>query len=295
MFVCLFLLTESIRKIIDKSSIKFICSIKLDTKNGKTEDRILVSRLPSSVCADLNWSRAALPHHIYTMYVLCLWSPVLLDLCQSADSYTSIIAALRSLPARASASILRSDANCIRAGVPHQRALLAAWQDKYWICSVCGSAYGSPLCLWGTKWKQWGCLAAFDSGVLSSENMGHRRKSLLERGEAEPAIQIKSGAAILLHRGPELGPGRGWMSPFCEMQSSSALQGEVEGCSMAHTAQRRFTVGAAVQSEPFPSCLSGTPVASSFLPWANELLRLGGSKLHSVDALMNHFVARMGS
>ncbi|PWA14444.1 hypothetical protein CCH79_00011204 [Gambusia affinis] len=33
---------ESIRKIIDKSSIKFICSIKLDTKNGKTEDRILV-------------------------------------------------------------------------------------------------------------------------------------------------------------------------------------------------------------------------------------------------------------
>uniref|UniRef100_A0A3Q2NNB3 Capping protein, Arp2/3 and myosin-I linker protein 3-like n=1 Tax=Fundulus heteroclitus TaxID=8078 RepID=A0A3Q2NNB3_FUNHE len=33
---------KSIRKIIDKSSIKFICSIKLDTKNGKTEDRILV-------------------------------------------------------------------------------------------------------------------------------------------------------------------------------------------------------------------------------------------------------------
>lgn len=71
-----------------------------------------------------------------------------------------------------------------------------------------------PLCLWGTKWKQWGCLAAFDSGVLSSENMGQRRKSLLERGEAEPAIQRKSGAAILLHRGPELGPDRGWMPPF---------------------------------------------------------------------------------
>uniref|UniRef100_A0A3B5B6D0 Leucine-rich repeat-containing protein 16B-like n=1 Tax=Stegastes partitus TaxID=144197 RepID=A0A3B5B6D0_9TELE len=35
-------ITESIRKIIDKSSIKFIRSIKLDTKNGKTEDRILV-------------------------------------------------------------------------------------------------------------------------------------------------------------------------------------------------------------------------------------------------------------
>lgn len=34
---------ESIRKIIDKSSIKFIHGIKLDTKNGKTEDRILVS------------------------------------------------------------------------------------------------------------------------------------------------------------------------------------------------------------------------------------------------------------
>ncbi|XP_059196606.1 capping protein, Arp2/3 and myosin-I linker protein 3-like isoform X1 [Centropristis striata] len=35
-------ITESIRKIIDKSSIKFIHGIKLDTKSGKTEDRILV-------------------------------------------------------------------------------------------------------------------------------------------------------------------------------------------------------------------------------------------------------------
>uniref|UniRef100_A0A3P8UU47 Capping protein, Arp2/3 and myosin-I linker protein 3-like n=1 Tax=Cynoglossus semilaevis TaxID=244447 RepID=A0A3P8UU47_CYNSE len=35
-------ITESIRKIIDKSTIKFICSIKVDAKNGKTEDRILV-------------------------------------------------------------------------------------------------------------------------------------------------------------------------------------------------------------------------------------------------------------
>ncbi|KAM6963029.1 capping protein, Arp2/3 and myosin-I linker protein 3-like [Aplochiton taeniatus] len=35
-------ITESIRKIIDKSSIKFIRGIKLDTKNGKSEDRILV-------------------------------------------------------------------------------------------------------------------------------------------------------------------------------------------------------------------------------------------------------------
>ncbi|XP_034036370.1 capping protein, Arp2/3 and myosin-I linker protein 3-like [Thalassophryne amazonica] len=35
-------MTESIRKIIDKSSIKFICGIRLDTKNGKTEDRVLV-------------------------------------------------------------------------------------------------------------------------------------------------------------------------------------------------------------------------------------------------------------
>eukprot|EP00064_Thunnus_orientalis_P005009 superscaffoldBa00000475_g5022 len=33
---------NSIRKIIDKSSIKFVRGIKLDTKNGKTEDRILV-------------------------------------------------------------------------------------------------------------------------------------------------------------------------------------------------------------------------------------------------------------
>ncbi|XP_041696261.1 capping protein, Arp2/3 and myosin-I linker protein 3 isoform X3 [Coregonus clupeaformis] len=35
-------ITESIRKIIDKSSIKFIRGIKLETKNGKSEDRILV-------------------------------------------------------------------------------------------------------------------------------------------------------------------------------------------------------------------------------------------------------------
>nr|XP_057928262.1 capping protein, Arp2/3 and myosin-I linker protein 3-like isoform X1 [Doryrhamphus excisus] len=35
-------MTESIRKIIEMSSIKFICGIKLDTKGGKTEDRILV-------------------------------------------------------------------------------------------------------------------------------------------------------------------------------------------------------------------------------------------------------------
>ncbi|KAG7470204.1 hypothetical protein JOB18_050004, partial [Solea senegalensis] len=35
-------ITESIKKIVDKSSIKFVCGIKLDNKNGKTEDRILV-------------------------------------------------------------------------------------------------------------------------------------------------------------------------------------------------------------------------------------------------------------
>lgn len=42
-----FLFTESIRKIVDKSSIKFIRGIKLDTKNGKSEDRILVSTVLS--------------------------------------------------------------------------------------------------------------------------------------------------------------------------------------------------------------------------------------------------------
>ncbi|XP_053178741.1 capping protein, Arp2/3 and myosin-I linker protein 3-like [Scomber japonicus] len=35
-------ITDSIRKIIDKTSIKFVRGIKLDTKNGKTEDRVLV-------------------------------------------------------------------------------------------------------------------------------------------------------------------------------------------------------------------------------------------------------------
>ncbi|RVE73786.1 hypothetical protein OJAV_G00034850 [Oryzias javanicus] len=50
-------ITESIRKIIDKSLIKFVCGIKLDAKNGKTEDRFLVlttwrlySWLTSSLC-----------------------------------------------------------------------------------------------------------------------------------------------------------------------------------------------------------------------------------------------------
>uniref|UniRef100_A0AAV2KSD6 Leucine-rich repeat-containing protein 16B-like n=1 Tax=Knipowitschia caucasica TaxID=637954 RepID=A0AAV2KSD6_KNICA len=33
---------KSIRKIIDKSSIKFVCGIKFDAKNGKSEDRFLV-------------------------------------------------------------------------------------------------------------------------------------------------------------------------------------------------------------------------------------------------------------
>ncbi|XP_029002715.1 capping protein, Arp2/3 and myosin-I linker protein 3-like [Betta splendens] len=35
-------ITESIRKIVEKSSIKFVRGIKLDFKNGRTEDRILV-------------------------------------------------------------------------------------------------------------------------------------------------------------------------------------------------------------------------------------------------------------
>lgn len=41
-YVSCFLSTESIKKIVDKSSIKFLHGIKLDTKIGKTEDRILV-------------------------------------------------------------------------------------------------------------------------------------------------------------------------------------------------------------------------------------------------------------
>ncbi|KAI1901287.1 hypothetical protein AGOR_G00032760 [Albula goreensis] len=35
-------MTESIRKVLDKPSIKFVRSVKVDTKNGKSEDRILV-------------------------------------------------------------------------------------------------------------------------------------------------------------------------------------------------------------------------------------------------------------
>ncbi|XP_077463787.1 capping protein, Arp2/3 and myosin-I linker protein 3-like isoform X1 [Stigmatopora argus] len=58
-------ITESIRKIIEKSSIKFICGIKLDTKSGKTEDRILVlatwrlyflaSKIPAKVESTFNF------------------------------------------------------------------------------------------------------------------------------------------------------------------------------------------------------------------------------------------------
>ncbi|KAK3522397.1 hypothetical protein QTP86_009539 [Hemibagrus guttatus] len=35
-------LRDSIRKFVDKSAIKFARGVKLETKNGKTEDRILV-------------------------------------------------------------------------------------------------------------------------------------------------------------------------------------------------------------------------------------------------------------
>lgn len=40
---CYFLSAESIKKTIEKSSIKFIHGVKLDTKTGKSDDRILVS------------------------------------------------------------------------------------------------------------------------------------------------------------------------------------------------------------------------------------------------------------
>lgn len=39
----LLFLTDSIRKFVDKSTIKFARGVKLETKNGKSEDRILVS------------------------------------------------------------------------------------------------------------------------------------------------------------------------------------------------------------------------------------------------------------
>ncbi|KAL1022611.1 hypothetical protein UPYG_G00029860 [Umbra pygmaea] len=58
-------ITESIKKVVDKSSIKFIRGIKLDTKNGKSEDRILVlttwrlyllaAKLPSKVEVTFNF------------------------------------------------------------------------------------------------------------------------------------------------------------------------------------------------------------------------------------------------
>lgn len=38
-----FFQTDSIRKLVDKSGIKFARCVKLETKNGKSEDRILVS------------------------------------------------------------------------------------------------------------------------------------------------------------------------------------------------------------------------------------------------------------
>lgn len=41
--VFFFPFAESVKKTIEKSSIKFIHGVKLDTKIGKSEDRILVS------------------------------------------------------------------------------------------------------------------------------------------------------------------------------------------------------------------------------------------------------------
>uniref|UniRef100_A0A3B3SCB0 Capping protein regulator and myosin 1 linker 3 n=1 Tax=Paramormyrops kingsleyae TaxID=1676925 RepID=A0A3B3SCB0_9TELE len=58
-------ITDSIRRVIDKPSIKFIRSIKLDTKSGRSEDRILVfttwrlyflvPKVPAKVEATLNF------------------------------------------------------------------------------------------------------------------------------------------------------------------------------------------------------------------------------------------------
>ncbi|XP_066533913.1 capping protein, Arp2/3 and myosin-I linker protein 3-like isoform X3 [Hoplias malabaricus] len=58
-------LTDSVRKFVDKSTIKFIRSIKLETKNGKSEDRILVlttwrlhlmaAKVPTKVEATFNF------------------------------------------------------------------------------------------------------------------------------------------------------------------------------------------------------------------------------------------------
>ncbi|XP_072534764.1 capping protein, Arp2/3 and myosin-I linker protein 3-like isoform X2 [Salminus brasiliensis] len=58
-------LTDSIRKFMDKCSIKFVRSIKLETKNGKSEDRILVlttwrlylmaAKVPTKVEATFNF------------------------------------------------------------------------------------------------------------------------------------------------------------------------------------------------------------------------------------------------
>lgn len=38
----LLLFTESIKRVIDKTSIKFAQSVKVESKNGKLEDRVLV-------------------------------------------------------------------------------------------------------------------------------------------------------------------------------------------------------------------------------------------------------------
>lgn len=74
------------------------------------------------------------------------------------------------------------------------------------------------------KWKQWGCFTAFDSGVLSSENMGQGRKISAGTSGAEPAIQIKSGATLWSRTltGPSMN------AAFCKMHFSSTLKDELQ-------------------------------------------------------------------
>ena len=137
-------------------------------------------------------------HHVCTVSLMLTSTALLMGLCNSHDiqeswRLDSRPEALRDLTVRANVSIVWSFTKSITTAAPTAAGGLAGWildrqylRERLWI----------PLCLWATLWRQWGAeqLAAFDSGVLSSENMGQRYGMSIWVSETLPAIWAQSGA-----------------------------------------------------------------------------------------------------
>lgn len=71
-----YVLTDSIRKFVDKSAIKFARGVKLETKNGKTEDRILVSAPKHILLLDSVKGRTVFMQFLNQTKVLEVWAGV---------------------------------------------------------------------------------------------------------------------------------------------------------------------------------------------------------------------------